>query len=913
MALSAGDSLGPYHIISPLGAGGMGVVLRAWDTKLDRTVAIKVLSHDLAEDEEALGRFEREAKAIASLSHPNILSIHDFGKIGGVAFAVMELLEGETLRGRLSRGALPVRKAIDLALQASHALTAAHEKGIVHRDIKPENLFLCANGRLKVLDFGLARLVPQVAVGGEESPTLSHHTVPGTLMGTVAYMSPEQLKARPVDARADIFSLGAVLHEMLSGRRPFAGDSAVEVMSAILREDAPSLGRPVPPGLARVVQHCLEKDPEERFRSAHDLAFALEAAGSDSGISSIVCAPSRLRLRTIERLGLLAAGAGLALLGTFLRERPAAPPAPASFHSVTYSGRDTAPSASPDGRLVAFVSDRDGRPRIWLKQVEGDGESVLTAGPDDSPRFSPDGAQVLFARREGPHSSLYRMPTLGGEARKVLDDAVEGDFLPGGKEIAFLRLRSENGRTVSVLGVSSLGGTDVREVARVEGRRLTGPRVSPDGAWIAATPALGTPLTSARTEITLAPVGGGPVRVVAAPKPRRQVSTVAWTGDGGLVYAQAESVVTAAGSAAQIILQDPSTSAIRNRVWCPSSSQTLDVIGPGKVVFDARSPQQNLREVALSGNAAAAPRWLCGRGESTDRQPTYSPDGEWVAFSSNRGGAMNLWMVATRTGNLRRVTDVDASEWDPAFSPQGKLFWSSDRRESRDRGPAVLDVSDPFEVWMAEADGSGARRVTSDGRNAENPTLTPDGAWIVYSSRNPEKAGIWKVRPDGREATRLVADQLSPAPSGSGRATLPEVSPDGEHVSYRFFSGQYPAFIRVVRLADGASVPFEIPVTEARKTATQLGRHRWMPGGKALAFVGQDDSGTNGVFVQDFVPGRDTASTRRPLAGFDAETATESFGVSPDGTHVVIAGWVQLFSVMEGEGLGFIRPGRSGR
>ena len=304
-----------------------------------------------------------------------------------------------------------------------------------------------------------------------------------------------------------------------------------------------------------------------------------------------------------------------------------------------------------------------------------------------------------------------------------------------------------------------------------------------------------------------------------------------------------------------------------------------------------RSPRQNLREVALSSGAAggAGGRWL-SRGESTDRQPVYSPDGEWVAFSSNRGGGMNLWLVSTATGKLRRVTESHVN-WDPAFTHDGRrLLWSSNRGGN-------------FEIWTADVDGGGPRQVTQDGGNAENPTATPDGQWIVYSSGNPEKAGLWKIHPDGSGATRVV----------SGRVSLPDVSPDGRRALYRAFSGKYPAILRVVRLEDGQAAPFEIAVDAKRRTTVTLGRARWMPDGKAIAFVGQDESGASGVYVQDFEPGRDTAATRRKLAGFDPDVAAESFGMAPDGSRLALAGWVQLFSLMEGEGLaGLLAPPRAG-
>jgi TolB-like protein len=278
VTLAPGTRLGPYEIVAPLGAGGMGEVYRARDSRLDRDVAVKVLPEPLAADADALARFEREAKAVAALSHPNILAIHDVGTHEGIRYAVTELLEGRTLREHLEGGAVGPRKAFDYALQIVSGLAAAHERGIVHRDLKPENVFVTRDGRVKVLDFGLARVLePQSFESVTKAPTVAGGTQPGTVLGTVGYMSPEQVRGLPTDARSDIFSFGTLLYEMLTNRRAFRRDSAVETMSAILTEEPPDSGAGVPTGMDRIVRRCLEKDPAHRFQSARDLGFAIDA------------------------------------------------------------------------------------------------------------------------------------------------------------------------------------------------------------------------------------------------------------------------------------------------------------------------------------------------------------------------------------------------------------------------------------------------------------------------------------------------------------------------------------------------------------------------------------------------------------------------------------------------------------
>lgn len=303
MALSAGMRLGPYEVLAPLGRGGMGEVYRARDVRLDREVAVKVLPERLAQDPAALARFEREAKALAALSHPNLLGIFDFGQQAGVAYAVTELLEGETLRGRLARSALPWREALEIAVGMAEGLAAAHSRGVVHRDLKPENVFLTSDGQVKILDFGLARREPQISARDRSVfPTVTLQTEPGTVMGTVGYMSPEQVSGLPGDARSDIFSLGCVLYEMVTGDRAFPGRTRPEILAAILRDNPPDplrSGKEVSPDLARVIAHCLEKKPEQRFQSTRDLAFDLKATLTGSAVSvpaAALPAPRRLRL-----------------------------------------------------------------------------------------------------------------------------------------------------------------------------------------------------------------------------------------------------------------------------------------------------------------------------------------------------------------------------------------------------------------------------------------------------------------------------------------------------------------------------------------------------------------------------------------------------------------------------------------
>jgi Tol biopolymer transport system component len=335
-----------------------------------------------------------------------------------------------------------------------------------------------------------------------------------------------------------------------------------------------------------------------------------------------------------------------------------------------------------------------------------------------------------------------------------------------------------------------------------------------------------------------------------------------------------------------VVRQNLSSGAAERILWSPYGAQLIEVAGPGKLIFDTRSSRESLREFPLAAGGAPAGRWLT-RGNSNDRQPAYSPDGEWVIFSSNRSGNLDLWEVSVSTGAVRRVTEDAAEDWDPGFAFGGKkILWSSNR-------------SKHFEIWLANADGSGARQVTRDGVDAENPSATPDGEWIVYASANPSKRGIWKIHPDGSGAVRLV----------EGEATLPETSPDGRYVAYKGSVLPESVTVRVVRLADGAPAPMEIVIpTRNAGLAGLAGRMRWTRDGKAIAFLGQDERGVSGIFVQDFVLGQDTAATRRPLTAFDREIATESFGLCPDGAHAMVASWEQVSSLVFADKVAGVLP-----
>jgi Tol biopolymer transport system component len=751
MSLAAGTRLGAYEIIAAIGAGGMGEVYRARDTKLDRDVAIKVLPPHLAQDDAARARFEREAKAIAALSHPNILAIYEFGthlpSTGSgqaVSFVVMELLEGETLRERLnpsggSAAALPIRKVTQIGIEIAQGLAAAHEKQIVHRDLKPENVFLATDGRVKILDFGLAKTIDRAGIGATpdatSAPTQLQGTNPGTVMGTVGYMAPEQVKGLAADHRADIFSLGCVLYEMASGRRAFARDTAAETMTAILRDDPPDLVRDsggTPAAFEPIVRHCLEKRPEERFQSARDLAFALQSVGTStaSGAAAIASPVPAQRRRLPVAAALAVAGAAV----MFLIGRYTGAPATTStvaqvaeFQQISDSpGVETTPTLSPDGKTVVYASDASGDWQIYSLRVGArKGVALTTESANITPAFSADGERIAF-RSERDGGGIFLMSPTGESVTRVSDEGYRPGWSPDGLSLVVSRTDfaspTDLGGNAPGLLVIDVKSGQKRDI-KTTGAALQ-PVWSPHG-WRIAFFSLRTG-TGQRDLWTVAADGSEADRVEVTNDAALDWSPT-WSPEGDYLYFSSNRGGTM--NLWRIPIDERSGKATGEPEpvttpsgWSGSMSFSRDGSHLAFATLDWRSTMyrqgfDSVRETTVGPPVAML------KGRRPIRDHDISPDGRWITFNET-GAREDLFVARIDGSDYRRLTDDAARDRAPRFSPDGTkiLFYS-------DRGGI-------YDLWTIRPDGSRMEQITSGANSTNFPTWSPDGARIVYSGIN---------------------------------------------------------------------------------------------------------------------------------------------------------------------------------
>ncbi len=768
MPLIPGTILGQYEIRSPLGAGGMGEVYRAHDTRLDREVAIKVLPESLTADPDRLRRFEQEARAAAALNHPNILAVYQMATHQGVSYMVSELLDGETLRERLRRGPIPLRKAIDYGVQIAHGLAAAHDKGIVHRDLKPDNLFVTKDGRVKILDFGLAKLVAQAkdasgteaTIAGVEA-TMPYGTDPGVVMGTVGYMSPEQVRGKTADHRSDIFAFGAILYEMVTGKQTFRKPTSAETMTAILNEDPPSISQvtaATPPGLQRVVHRCLEKNPEQRFQSASDMAFALEAL-SDTGMPPSTGSHAHLG-EPASRRGIAIAGAILAvLLGVgalaYFWIRPAAVPRVSNYVQLTHDGQPkflvgTEGSrlflalASGDNQGMAEVSTSGGEPRkMQLPPLSFNSPQPLSLSKDGSELLVMDGHGVPLS---GP---LWSVPIVGGSPRKLGDVAgQDGAWSADGKFIAY-----SNGNS---LFTASADGTDARKVITVgDSGFIFVPVWSPDGNHLRF--AYQATLVAPPYFMEVSLDGTGLHRLMPAlTNPPDPVSgNGGWTVDGKYFVFATRGQIWALPRKAGFLHSEPKPSQL---TFSPMPLSPPVQSTDGKKLFVVgRTFRGELTRYDLKSG-----RFESYLGGISAEYVSFSKDGQWMAYVSYPEGT--LWRSKLDGSERLQLTYAPSQALMPRWSPDGKTILFFDAGTNK-----------PSKIYEVSLEGGSPQPLMPDNPDPQtDPNWSPDGSKIVFAGRAADPASSIRV-------FDLATRQVSTLPGSQGMYS-PRWSPDGRYI-----------------------------------------------------------------------------------------------------------------------------------
>src|SRR5262245_31524897 len=783
--LLPGQQIGAYKILALLGRGGMGVVYRARDERLRREVAIKVLPASLAQDADRLRRFEQEAHATSALNHPNILTIYDIGTQDGAPFIVAELLEGEELRAQLESGALPARRALEYALQITQGLAAAHEKGIVHRDLKPENLFVTKDGRVKILDFGLAKLRPsQPGVVDTGAPTQKRFTHPGVVMGTVGYMAPEQVRGQETDHRSDIFAFGVILYEMLSGQRAFRGASAIEVMNAILKEEPPEFGETntkISPQIEKLVRRCLEKQPERRFQTAYDLGYALEALSTPSGArlenvgASSVRKPERLAWLMALLLGML----GFAW--AYFTRQPTAhapvmkfsilPPEKSSFGQI---------AVSPDGRHLAFTAATGGMVQLWVRALDST-EARALAGMQGAtfPFWSPDSRFLGFFA----DGRLKKIEVTGGPVQTLCE--VVGPPYGGAWSRTGVILFGQV--QVGLFRISATGG-EVTQVTALDRPRQEilhrYPTFLPDGRHFLYSISSGKKETRG---VYLGSLDGTvkrrllddltPVKYMAA------VPGDTSSGAGWLVFGRDGALLARPFDTSRLDFTGEPFS-LSDKVGSDFVSInyfTFSVSDNGVLVFDPSLKRQRRQYLwvdrhgqrfnALDVAAGITHVWL-------------SPDDK--RFIADRydlqTSTTDLWLYDVSGGNAQRFTFDPANDLLPVWSPDGsRIIWASHR-----------DVI--TNLYQKAANGAGEEMLLLKSDHPKLPTdWSRDGRFIIYRPSDPKTKGdVWFLPAPGSGEAKPFPVVRTEADETAGT-----LSPNGQWLAYASdVSGRYEVYVQ---------------------------------------------------------------------------------------------------------------------
>jgi eukaryotic-like serine/threonine-protein kinase len=763
MALSPTAKLGPYEIKSQIGAGGMGEVYRARDGRLNRDVALKILPESFARDSDRLRRFEQESKAVAALNHPNIVAIYDVGEYNGSPYLVSELLEGENLRTVINRGPIPPRKVVEYAVQVANGLAAAHAKGVVHRDLKPENLFVCRDGRVKILDFGLAKLSPKGDPELEATMTSSHTGV-GVVMGTASYMSPEQVRGEGVDARTDMFAFGAVLYEMLSGKRAFQRDTPPETMTAILRDDVPEmtdLQPPPPPALDRIVRRCLEKNPEQRFQSAKDLAFGLESLSQLSGSGGVTSAQAAIaaaKPAPQKKIALAVAGVVLAAtigaIGWWIGRQSATVVAP-QYSEVTFrTGAVSNARFAPDGSVV-YAARWIGAPQQLYIARPGDANST-EIGLRDAELLAVSKSGELAVRLRSIYAGGYarwgtlaKLPLSGGSPREVLDYVQDATFAADGENMAVVRYTPENqhwrleypigkvlfdtinwisepsiapdGKSVAFADHENTGGDDEGSVAVVdlEGheRKLTSGWDSVEGIcwapsgdelWFAASD---SGASNQLRGVTLS----GKVRPIA------EVPGGMWLQD----FHNGAGLIVSHRQRQDLHALPPGAKNEVDLSWL-GWSNGRDISPDGrKVLFEEEAEGGGPNYTVFLRDTDGSPPVRLGEGIGR----AISPDGKWVITSPHKDGV--LYIVPTGVGEPRQLTHDTVDYGLVRYFPDGKHLLAGGLEPGH--GPRVYTI---------DAATGASKPITPEGISGGSPS--PDGQRFI--ARNGEgQIGVWAI------------------------------------------------------------------------------------------------------------------------------------------------------------------------
>ena len=856
--LAPGSSVGPYRIERLLAVGGMGEVYRARDTTLGRDVAIKILPRHFTADPERLARFEREARMLAALNHPNIGAIYGLeAAAGGVRALVLELVEGETVADRIQRGPVPVTDALTIARQIADALEAAHEKGIIHRDLKPANIKITPGGVVKVLDFGLAK----AATGELQSPAvIVGSTQQGTILGTAAYMSPEQARGHAVDKRTDIWAFGCVLYEMLTGRAAFAGDTIADTIAAILEResDLSKLPPTTPPGVRRLLQRCLAKDPKRRLRDIGDADF------DDVGSTATTESGVRTARRALGSAFVLAVGVGIGGAGVWLiRPVPGQevqPPFSRVLRLTTTPAHEFGPAISADGKWVAYLSDARGATDVWVKFIAGGEPANLTAstGLEIQARsaiggleISPDGSSIAVQAREtgssAPTFDTWLIPApLGGTPRKFVETAGALRWSPDGTRIVYVRPGETRGDAIVV---ADANGGNPRELVSARGGWHTHwPAWSADGQLVYFFQTIAT-WNGEPSEIFRVPASGGEPQIVVRTT-RRALFPLPSAG-GGLFYAANPNGVDL------------------DLWWRPSTKNRPQRLTTGvgeyaepRMSSDGRRLVSTLIEyrralVSIPVEIAGSPRLRhLTDGFGGDLEPSVSPRSGRMVFSSSRSGSRNLWTADVDGSNLRPLTSDAAIEERPSFSPDARQV------------AFVSDRGGEHGIWVVNSDGGTPRRLA---RTPVLDTLTwsPDGRQIAYAvpAGNATELSIVSVN-DG-------AVHKLPTPNG---AHSPSWSPRGDVIGYLEPRGPGRTYVKFVN-SRGQVVYSTLPDGPALTN----GFLAWAPDGKRLAAVGVPGSADASIWIVE----PDSSQPFRKLIQLPGEVRPRGVTWTSDGSSLI--------------------------